>query len=115
MDAPALDARKCSTAKIAALADSLRARGIKRIYPFLGPIDREGWPGWRSKAAFVRYDPGRAARFLAEFHRIAPEIRVMPWTGELLDRDVNLKDERRAQGVCGSYAPSSRGRRGWRP
>jgi hypothetical protein len=27
-------------------------------------------------------------------HRIAPEIRVMPWTGGILDKDVNLKDER---------------------
>ncbi|MGA8769954.1 MAG: hypothetical protein WB610_06220 [Rhodomicrobium sp.] len=80
--------------EIAALANSLRAHGIKRIYPFLGPMDREGWPGWRSKAGFVRYDPERAARFLAEMHRIAPEIRVMPWTGGILDRDVNLKDER---------------------
>ena len=81
-------------AEIAALAGSLRAHGIKRIYPFLGPMDREGWPGWRSKAGFVRYDPERAARFLTEIHRIAPEIRVMPWTGGLLDRDVNLKDGR---------------------
>jgi hypothetical protein len=40
----------------------------------------------------VRYDPERAARFLAEIHRIAPEIRVIPWTGGLLDSDVNLKD-----------------------
>ena len=45
-----------TTAEIAALADSLRAHGIKRIYPFLGPMDREGWPGWRSKAGLVRYD-----------------------------------------------------------
>jgi hypothetical protein len=80
--------------EIAALAGSLGAHGIKRIYPFLGPMDREGWPGWRSKAGFVRYDPERAARFFAEMRRIAPEIRVMPWTGGLLDRDVNLKDER---------------------
>ncbi len=85
-------------AEIAALVESLRAHGIKRIYPFLGPMDREGWPGWRSKAGFVRYDPGGAARFLAEIHRIAPEIRVIPWTGGLLDSDVNLKDrgQRRA-------------------
>ena len=40
----------------------------------------------------MRYDPERAARFLAEIHRIAPEIRVIPWTGGLLDSDVNLKD-----------------------
>ncbi len=80
-------------AEIAALVESLRARGIRRIYPFLGPMDREGWPGWRSKAGFVRYDPERAGAFLAEIHRIAPEIRVIPWTGGILGSDVNLKDE----------------------
>ena len=69
-------------AEIAALVESLRAHGIKRIYPFLGPMDREGWPGWRSKAGFVRYDPERATRFLTEIHRIAPEIRVAPGPGE---------------------------------
>ena len=81
-----------SGAEISALAESLKARGIKRIYPFLGPMDAQGWPGWRSKAGFVRYDPGRAARFFAAFNRAAPEIRVLPWTGGLLGRDVNLKD-----------------------
>ena len=82
-----------TTGEIAALVESLRARGIKRIYPFLGPMDREGWPGWRSKAGFVRYDPKRTGAFFAEIHRIAPEIRVIPWTGGILDSDVNLKDE----------------------
>lgn len=81
-----------ATAEIAALAESLRARGIKRIYPFLGPMDPQGWPGWRSKAGFVHYDLERATRFFAEFHRAAPEIHVLPWTGGLLGRDVNLKD-----------------------
>ena len=52
-----------TTGEIAALVESLRARGIKRIYPFLGPMDREGWPGWRSKAGFVRYDPKRTGAF----------------------------------------------------
>lgn len=80
-------------AEISALAESLRARGITRIYPFLGPMDGQGWPGWRSKAGFVRYDPAGAGAFLAEFHRIAPEIRVLPWTGGIRERDVNLQDE----------------------
>ena len=88
-------------AEIAALVESLRARGIKRIYPFLGPMDQEGWPGWRSKAGFVRYDPERAAAFLKEFHRIAPEIRVIPWTGGVLDTDVRLKDEAQRKAFAG--------------
>jgi len=33
-----------TAAEIAALVESLRARGIRRIYPFLGPMDRAGWP-----------------------------------------------------------------------
>ena len=86
--------------EIAALAESLRAHGIRRIYPFLGPMDREGWPGWRSKAGLVRYAPERAGRFLAEMRRIAPEIRVMPWTGGILDRDVNLKDAAQRKGFA---------------
>ncbi len=80
-------------AEIAALVENLRARGIKRIYPFLGPPDGEGWPGWRSKAGIVRYSPARVAVFFEEMHRIAPEIRVLPWSGGVLDGDVNLKDE----------------------
>lgn len=79
--------------EIAALAASLRERGISRIYPFLGPMDGEGWPGWRSKSGHRRYMPERAGPFLAEIHRIAPEIRVIPWTGGNLGADVHLEDE----------------------
>jgi hypothetical protein len=80
-------------AEIAALVESLRARGIRRIYPFLGPMDRDGWPGWRSKTGLIRYVPERAGAFLAEIHRIAPEIRVIPWTGGIMNSDVQLLDE----------------------
>jgi hypothetical protein len=80
-------------AEIAALVESLRARGIRRIYPFLGPMDRDGWPGWRSNAGPVRYVPERAGAFLAEIKRIAPDIRVIPWTGGNLHSDVRLEDE----------------------
>jgi hypothetical protein len=87
-----------SSEEIASLVASLRERGIRRIYPFLGPMDGEGWPGWRSKAGPVRYVPERAGAFLNEIHRIAPEIRVIPWTGGNLGRDVHLEDaaQRRA-------------------
>jgi len=44
-------------------------------------MDRDGWPGWRSKSGHRRYVPERAGAFLAGIHRIAPEIRVIPWTG----------------------------------
>lgn len=87
-----------SKEEIAALVASLRERGIKRIYPFLGPMDKDGWPGWRSKAGHVRYVPERAAAFFAEFHQAAPEIRIIPWSGGNLNQDVHLDDaaQRRA-------------------
>jgi hypothetical protein len=80
-------------AEIAALAESLKARGIRRIYPFLGPMDGDGWPGWRSNNGIVRYVPDQVGAFLREFHRIAPEIKVIPWTGGILGKDVRLEDE----------------------
>ncbi len=87
-----------SSEEIAALVASLRDRGIRRIYPFLGPMDGEGWPGWKSKSGHVRYVPERAGAFLAEIHRIAPEIRVIPWSGGNLGSDVHPGDaaQRRA-------------------
>ncbi len=86
--------------EIAALALSLRERGIARIYPFLGPMDAEGWPGWRSKAGHVRYVPERAGAFLAAFHKVAPEIRVIPWTGGNLGSDVHLDDANQRRGFA---------------
>jgi hypothetical protein len=38
--------------EIAALVESLRERGISRIYPFLGPMDGEGWPDERKWAVY---------------------------------------------------------------
>lgn len=84
--------------EIAELVANLRARGIRRIYPFLGPMDADGWPGWRSKTRLVRYAPERAGAFLKEIHRIAPDIRVLPWTGGNLNADVRLQDEEQRRG-----------------
>jgi hypothetical protein len=84
--------------EIAELASNLRARGIRRIYPFLGPMDAMGWPGWRSKPGLVRYVPEHAGAFLAEIKRIAPDIRVLPWTGGNLNADVRLDDEAQRRG-----------------
>jgi hypothetical protein len=86
-----------SSEETAHLVASLRERGIRRIYPFLGPMDGEGWPGWRSKAGHVRYVPERAGAFLTEIHRIAPEIRVIPWSGGNLGQDVHLDDAAQRQ------------------
>ncbi len=81
-----------SAEEIATLVASLRERGVRRIYPFLGPMDPDGWPGWRSKRGHIRYVPERAAAFLREFKRIAPEIQVIAWTGGNFNSDVHLND-----------------------
>ena len=78
--------------EIDALAQSLRAHGIRRLYPFLGPMDREGWPGWRSKACDVRYRPDLAKLYFSGMQTAAPGIRILPWTGGVVDRDVRLQD-----------------------
>lgn len=82
----------------AELARSLSTLGIRRIYPFLGPMDGRGWPGWRDDGVIQRYDPERAAAFLSEMDRVAPDVLVLPWTGGVFQRDVWLDDfeQRRA-------------------
>ncbi len=80
------------------LVERLRARGIRRVYPFLGPIDREGWPGWRDGEQIRRYPPAQAETFLREMQRLAPEIKVLPWTGGVLHRDVIFGHKGRMEG-----------------
>jgi len=79
-------------AEPAELAASLEELGIRRIYPFLGPMDEEGWPGWRDDGRIRRYDPAVAGAFLGEMRRVAPGVRVLPWTGGNLHQDVGLTD-----------------------
>ncbi|MCB9746446.1 MAG: hypothetical protein H6740_27965 [Alphaproteobacteria bacterium] len=70
------------------LVRELDEAGITRIYPFLGPPDAEGWPGWRSEGEIQRVDHARAAAFLREMKALAPHVQVVPWTGGVLHRDV---------------------------
>ena len=74
------------------LAEELRALGIRRIYPFLGPMDAEGWPGWRDQGQIRRYDPETAGAFFTALRAAAPELQILPWSGGVLDRDVHLED-----------------------
>ncbi|MFH1468954.1 MAG: hypothetical protein ABIO70_31500 [Pseudomonadota bacterium] len=74
------------------LVAALRAHGIRRIYPFLGPMDPDGWPGWRDAGRIRHYDPAVAGAFLHAMGVEAPEIKVLPWTGGNLDQDVHLAD-----------------------
>jgi hypothetical protein len=95
--------------EIAELVANLRARGIRRIYPFLGPTDPKGWSGWRSKSGLIPYDPERAGAFLREISSIAPEISVLPWTGGNLNMDVRLQDKDQRRGLwsmLASWSPS---------
>lgn len=78
----------------ARLATELRALGVRRVYPFLGPMDDRGWPGWRDGDRIRRYEPARARRFFEAMHAAAPEVRVIPWTGGNLTEDVHLHDTR---------------------
>lgn len=75
------------------LAAALDQLGVRRVYPFLGPMDDEGWPGWRDGARIRRYEPDRARRFFEAMERAAPGVRIMPWTGGVLGRDVRLEDD----------------------
>lgn len=81
-------------APVQPMTEALRSLGIRRIYPFLGPMDADGWPGWRSDGQIQRYDPASAAAFFSEMKRYAPEVKVIPWTGGVLHRDVRLEDTR---------------------
>lgn len=78
--------------EVTELASSLDRLGIKRIYPFLGPMDTHGYPGWRKDGTIQRYNPERASRFFNDMTQHAPDVRVMPWTGGVLARDVRLTD-----------------------
>lgn len=82
------------------LGRELDALGIRRIYPFLGPMDEVGWPGWRDDGRIRRYEPERAQRFFATLGEVAPEITVLPWTGGNLGQDVRLHDAEQRAGFA---------------
>lgn len=75
------------------LARELSALGVRRIYPFVGPMDETGWPGWRDEGRIRRYEAERAQRFFAAMSEAAPEVTILPWTGGNLGQDVRLHDE----------------------
>ena len=51
-------------AELDALVATLRARGITQLYPFLGPPDAQGAPGWREGEVQHPVDEPTAASFL---------------------------------------------------
>lgn len=82
-------------AELEALVATLRARGIKAFYPFLGPPDAEGRPGWREGELHHPVDPAVASDLLTRMKAFAPEIAVLPWTGGVRERDVVFADAER--------------------
>jgi hypothetical protein len=68
-------------AAIETLITTLRARGVTRIYPFLGPPDEMGQPGWRDGETLRPVDPSVAATNLsrlAELVDLASQACVWP-------------------------------------
>lgn len=84
-------------AETQALVDTLRARGVTRLYPFLGPPNSLGQPAWRDGNVLHPVDEAIAASFLTRMAALAPEIEVYPWTGGVYGRDIVLSDTARLQ------------------
>ncbi len=80
------------------LAAAARANGITRLYPFLGPMDWNGHPGWRRDGRIHHYDPERVRAFTVAMADLAPELRIIPWTGGTWPHDVIYVDRERIEG-----------------
>ena len=75
------------------LAKSLDQLGIRRVYPFLGPMPAQGGrPGWRGDGKINPYEPKKARRFFTKMKRLAPNLAIVPWTGGVLTRDAHPGD-----------------------
>lgn len=87
------------------LALSLHALGVQRVYPDLGPIDGEGWPGQRrADGTHRRYAPEAAADLLEGVAHAAPEVSVLPRTGGLVGRDIRPGDADQRTGLAAHAA-----------
>lgn len=83
---------KASPDAVAELARQLQARGITRFYPFLGPPNKAGRPGWRKDGVIQVYDVERVRGFIQRLKKHAPQVQIIPWTGGVLHRDIQLED-----------------------
>ncbi len=89
---------------VAQLGARLQALGITRVYPFLGPIDYDGNPGWRHEGAIQPYVPERAGAFFRALKAAAPGVRIVPWSGGHLEDDVRLLDLEQRTAYLGHIA-----------
>jgi len=87
-----------SDAEVDALAARLAAHGISTVYPFLGPMNARGWPGWRDRGVIRTFTHERARSFRERLRSRAAGVRVIPWTGGVLDEDVVFADRARIDG-----------------
>ena len=78
--------------EVAALVQTLKARGVTQLYPFLGPLGAEGRPGWRDGSTIRPYTPELASAFFAAIRAADPALMVLPWSGGVNGRDVQLDD-----------------------
>lgn len=77
------------------LARACERLGITRLYFFLGPADEHGVPGWRGGGEHHPYDLAQAKRLFTELKRRSPKLKLFPWTGGILSRDVVWADRAR--------------------
>lgn len=87
-----------SDAELDALAARLTAHGLGTIYPFLGPMNERGWPGWRDRGVIRTFTRERARSFRDRLRARDAQVRVIPWTGGVLDADVVFADRARIEG-----------------
>ncbi len=88
----------------AELVARLRRHRITRIYPFLGPPDTAGWPGFVQGRRHHRFDPARAGEAIGRLRALAPELVILPWTGGVLHEQIGLEPGRQRAAWLGHLA-----------
>lgn len=73
----------------------LRQAGIRRVFPFLGPMGEGGTPGWKSGGVHHPMELAQVVSFFRRAKALMPELQVLPWTGGVQGRDVFWTDRDR--------------------
>jgi hypothetical protein len=73
----------------------LRQAGIRRVFPFLGPMGEQGTPGWKSGGVHHPMELSQVASFIRRAKALMPELQILPWTGGVQGRDVFWTDRER--------------------
>lgn len=83
------------------LVDFLKKRQIDRIYPFLGPMNDLGHPGWRKQGMIRTYDRQRVRAFFQRMRAESDDLLILPWTGGVLGQDVRFQDRTQQRAFIG--------------